>query len=134
MTTATGQTRLVGPRSIMDTDRVAGLPLARRYALGMVLLDSGPDMPAWTFLTNHAHVLLAIRRNPELRQRDISQQVGITIGAVQKILHDLEDGGFVRRVRVGRRNRYEVIADKPLRHPLEAQHTVEEILTTLEST
>lgn len=96
------------------------------------MLDPQPDLPSWTFLTNHAHVLLAVHRNPELRQRDISYQVGITTGAVQRILHELEDGGYVRRTRVGRRNTYEVLADKPLRHPLEDGHTVADLLTTLD--
>ena len=87
---------------------------------------------SWTFLTNHAHVLIAISRDPALRQRDIAHVVGITPGAVQRILHDLEDEGYVRRERVGRRNRYEIIDDRPLRHPLESQHTVRDLLTSLE--
>ena len=79
------------------------------------LTDPELEVPSWTFLTNHAHVLIALDRNPELRQRDISHAVGITVGAVQKILHELEDAGFIERERVGRRNRYTVSADKPLR-------------------
>ena len=91
----------------------------------------GSKRPTWTFLTNHAHVLIAISRDPELRQRDISRLVGITEGAVQRILHELEDAGFLRRERVGRRNRYHVDADRPLRHPLERDHTVGEILRSV---
>ena len=86
---------------------------------------------SWTFLTNHAHVLIAISRNPELRQRDISDLVGITEGAVQRILQELEDDGYVARERIGRRNRYTVLAGQPLRHPLEAGHTIEEIIDTV---
>ena len=86
---------------------------------------------SWTFLTNHAHVLVAISRNPELRQRDISTLVGITEGAVQRILHELEEDGYVARERIGRRNRYSVLAGQPLRHPLEAGHTIEEIIDTV---
>ena len=85
----------------------------------------------WTFLTNHAHVLIAISRDPKLRQRDIGRLVGITEGAVQRILHELEDGGYVRRERVGRRNRYTIRGDRPLRHPLEAGHTIDEIIETV---
>ena len=96
------------------------------------LTDPELDLPSWTFLTNHAHVLIALDRNPELRQRDISHAVGITVGAVQKILHELEDAGFIARERVGRRNRYTVSADKPLRHPLESGHTVQDLLSTLD--
>ncbi len=86
---------------------------------------------SWTFFTNHAHVLIAISRNAELRQRDISQLVGITEGAVQRILNELEDGGYVGRERVGRRNRYSVLGDAPLRHPIEHTHTIGEIIDTV---
>lgn len=92
---------------------------------------AGPDGRSWTFLTNHTHVLVAISRNPELRQREISSLVGITEGAVQRILNDLEADGYLARERVGRRNRYVVIGDRPLRHPLENGHTIEEIIDTV---
>lgn len=87
--------------------------------------------PGWTFFTNHAHVLIALNRDPELRQRDISDLVGITQGAVQRILDDLEREGYITRERVGRRNRYHVMPSSPLRHPLEADHTIDEILELL---
>ncbi len=93
--------------------------------------SAGPHARAWTFLTNHAHVLVAISRNPELRQREISSLVGITEGAVQRILNDLEDDGYLARERVGRRNRYVVLGDRPLRHPLENAHTIAEIIDTV---
>jgi hypothetical protein len=93
--------------------------------------SAGTVRPTWTFLTNHAHVLIAISRDPELRQRDISQLVGITEGAVQRILHELEEAGFLVRERVGRRNRYHIDADRSLRHPLEGGHTVAEILRSV---
>ncbi len=98
----------------------------------MELRDPEPDVPSWTFLTNHAHVLITLHRNPELRQRDIAYAVGITVGAVQKILHELEDAGFVARERVGRRNRYQVNADIPLRHPLENGHSVSDLLVAVD--
>lgn len=91
-----------------------------------------PDVPSWTFLTNHAHVLIAIARDPELRQRDIAHAVGITVGAVQKIINELERGGYLRHERIGRRNTYEVIGDLPLRHPLEAHRTIGDLITTLD--
>ncbi len=91
-----------------------------------------PDVPAWTFLTNHAHVLIAISRNPEARQIDIAYAVGVTVGAVQRIIGDLEVEGFIASQRVGRRKRYQLIDDKPLRHPLENQHTVRDLITSLE--
>lgn len=91
-----------------------------------------PNLPKWTFLTNHAHVLIAISRNPELRQRDIAYAVGITVGAVQRIIHELEEDGYLQTERVGRRNQYKVIASKPLRHPLEDQHTVRDLIDSLD--
>lgn len=93
--------------------------------------DESPETRSWTFLTNHAHVLLAISRNPELRQREIGDLVGITEGAVQRILHELERDGYLARERVGRRNRYAVIDGRPLRHPLDDEHTIAEILDLL---
>jgi DNA-binding transcriptional regulator LsrR (DeoR family) len=85
----------------------------------------------WTFLTNHAHVLLALFRDPDLRQRDIAALVGITEGAVQRILNELESCGYLRIERVGRRNHYEVNGAAGLRHPLDAGHTIGEILQGL---
>lgn len=90
------------------------------------------DTKSWTFLTNHAHVLIAIQRNPELRQREIAELVGITLGATQRIISELEHGGYLRTERVGRRNRYEIIGRKPLRHPLEAHHSVTNLLEALD--
>ena len=106
---------------------------SRAYDPAMTLLEPPMVKQAWTFLTNHAHVLIAISRNGELRQRDISTMVGITQGAVQRILDDLEHGGYIRRERVGRRNRYEIVRGVALRHPLEQHHTIDELLATLES-
>lgn len=90
--------------------------------------DPQPEVPSWTFLTNHAHVLVAISRDPELRQRDIADLVGITPGAVTRILSDLEASGCVSHERIGRRNRYRVNPHAHLRHPLEAQVTIGELL------
>lgn len=85
----------------------------------------------WTFLTNHAHVLVCIAEEPDIRGRDIATRVGITERAAQAIVADLVADGYVTRTREGRRNRYEVRADAPLRHPLEHDHTIGELLVTL---
>jgi len=92
----------------------------------------GTEQAAWQFLTNHTHVLVAIRRNPDIRQREIAAQVGITEGAVQRIVHELEEAGCLTHSRVGRRNHYEIVADSDLRHPLELNHTLGELLQVLE--
>lgn len=91
--------------------------------------DARPS--TWTFLTNHAHVLVCIAEQPDIRGRDIAARVGITERAAQAIVADLVSEGYVTRTRDGRRNRYEVLADAPLRHPLEHDHTVGELLVTV---
>lgn len=80
--------------------------------------------PNWTFLSNHGSVLLAVARNNEATIREVAAQVGITERAVQRILADLEAGRYLRRHRKGRRNRYEVHSELPLRHPLAAHRDI----------
>lgn len=89
---------------------------------------AGRPSSAWTFLTNHSHVLLCLAADPDARLRDVAERVGITERAVQQIVGDLERGGVLTRERVGRRNRYAVHPDTRLRHPVEAAHTVRELL------
>ena len=101
------------------------------YDHRVTLTEPKPDLPSWTLLTNHAHVMVALSRGPDLRQRDLSYVVGITPGAVQRILDDLERGGYLRRQKVGRRNHYEISDRARLRHPLEGEHTVGELLEML---
>ena len=85
-------------------------------------------MSTWNFLTNHAHVLLCVWEDPEARVRDIATRVGITERAVQRILQELESDGYLVRERIGRRNRYRVRADRPLRHPVEDHQPVSALL------
>ena len=85
----------------------------------------------WTFLTNHAHVLICIATDPEIRLRDVATSVGITERAAQRIVMELEQGGFLERERVGRRNRYRLHIDQRLRHPLDRAHRVSELLDLL---
>ena len=82
----------------------------------------------WTFLTNHSHVLLCVAANPDILTRDISRLVGITERSAQRIISELEAAGYLSHTKVGRRNHYEVNADKPLRHPLEDHLAVGAIL------
>lgn len=88
---------------------------------------------SWTFLTNHGHVLVHLARNPDARIRDLAEAVGITERAAQRILTDLVDAGYVSRHREGRRNRYSLHTDQPLRHPVERSHEVGELLDALAS-
>ena len=96
-----------------------------------VVIAGAPS--TWTFLTNHAHVLLCIHRDDEVRLRDIAVLVGITERAAQSIVSDLVEGGYLRVQRVGRRNRYTVQKRRPLRHELERSHRVGELLDLLET-
>lgn len=82
----------------------------------------------WTFLSNHTHVLTCIALEPEVRMRDVALRVGLTERAVQRIVSELEEGGYITIVREGRRNRYEVHDELPLRHPLQAHRTVASLL------
>ena len=86
------------------------------------------DGSDWTFLSNHAHVLLCIAGHPEIRLREVAERVGITERAVQRIVADLHEGGYLSRVREGRRNRYEVHGDLPLRHPIEAHRDIRALI------
>jgi DNA-binding Lrp family transcriptional regulator len=95
--------------------------------------DLMPDnaSSSWTFLTNHAHALIVIGTNADVRVRQIADLVGITERAAHRIISDLVDSGYLRKTRVGRENRYEVLPDAPLRHPLESAHTVGELIELL---
>lgn len=85
--------------------------------------------PGWTFLTNHAHVLLCLAQEPDARMRDVAARVGITERAVQRIIVDLEEAGYLERERSGRRNRYQIREDLPLRHPIERHKNISSLLS-----
>jgi predicted transcriptional regulator len=100
-----------------------------------------PDDPAdggkgrsWTFLTNHARVLIAIVRDPKIRVRDLAGYIGITERATQLIVADLEEAGYLTHTRVGRRNRYTVRTDRPFRHPAEADYDVRALIAIFTQT
>lgn len=95
------------------------------------VVSSAVEVPTWTFLTNHAHVLLCIAQNPEVRLTEIAQLVGIGERAVHSIVTDLVEAGYVVRHKQGRNNVYEVDLAHPLRHPLEAGHQIAEVFGPL---
>ena len=88
-------------------------------------------MTEWTFLTNHAHVLLCVARDPDIRLRDVAEFVGITERAAQRIVADLVEAGYLDRTREGRRNSYQLNPDIPLRHPMDRDHAIGDILEVL---
>jgi DNA-binding MarR family transcriptional regulator len=85
----------------------------------------------WVFLTNHAHVLLCIARDPESRARDIAEHVGITERAAQRILADLIADGYATRTKIGRRNHYKVNPRGNLRHPAMRNVAIGDLLDVL---
>ncbi|MFG2681351.1 winged helix-turn-helix domain-containing protein [Streptomyces sp. NPDC048392] len=87
----------------------------------------------WHFLTNHARVLFAIARDSSARLRDIAAVCRITERTAQSIVTDLEQAGYIRREREGRRTRYVLCADGTLRHPAEAHVPVRELLDVFAS-
>jgi hypothetical protein len=90
-----------------------------------------PTVPPWTFLSNHGHVLVCIAQQPDIRLSEIAQRVGIGERAAHRIVHDLIDAAFLTQTRVGRRSLYTVDLDRPLRHPLEADHRLRAIVEPL---
>lgn len=86
---------------------------------------------SWTFLSNYAHVLVTLARDPTARLRDIAAQVGITERATQRIVSQLETAGVLTKEREGRRNRYAIIDGHPLHHPLESHKTVGSLLAMI---
>lgn len=92
---------------------------------------SSPAAAGWDFLTNHAHVLVCVAHDPGIRLRDIAAAVGITERAAHRILSQLVEEGYVLRERQGRRNRYQVVAGRPMRHPLVQEREVGELLEVL---
>jgi predicted ArsR family transcriptional regulator len=91
------------------------------------------DARHWTFLTNHAHVLLCLAADPEMRVRDLAERVQITERAVQRLLADLETAGYIVRTRSGRRTRYELDLSRPMRHPVEHTKLVSSLVNALGS-
>ena len=95
------------------------------------MVREDPTRTTWTFVTNHARVLATIARDPGIRLRDIAIVCELTERAVQAIVADLEQAGYLTHVRTGRRNRYHITTDTTLRHPAEAGLSVADLLDML---
>jgi len=85
----------------------------------------------WTFFTNHSHVLFFLFQHPGIPLREVALAIGITERAVQKIIADLEEGGIISRKKRGRINQYTINTQIPLRHPLEAHHSIGDVLKVM---
>lgn len=85
----------------------------------------------WTFLTNHGRVLAYLAKNPQVTTRQIAQEVGVTERAIQKVIHELEKDGYIVRHRLGRTNCYIVHPELPMRHLMEREYAVGNLLQAL---
>ena len=94
-------------------------------------MSSIDEPKTWKFLTNHAQVLLCLADTPDIRLRDVAQHVGITERAAQRILAELVDAGYVKTVRVGRRNHYTVDREHAMRHSAQLGHEIGVLLEAL---
>ena len=94
-------------------------------------MSSTEDPKTWTFLTNHAQVLLCLAETPDIRLREVAERVGITERATQRILAELIGGGYVKTERVGRRNRYTVDRRHAMRHSAQLGHEIGALLQAL---
>jgi len=87
----------------------------------------------WNFFTNHAHILIYLEAHPDQTLRRVALAIGITERAVQRIVAELEEGGYLKRAKVGRQNKYEINGDTPLRHSQESHRSVKELLDWVKS-
>jgi predicted transcriptional regulator len=94
-------------------------------------METDPPARSWTFLTNHAHVLLAVAATPDLRLKEIAARVDITERTAMHIVADLEQVGCIERRKHGRRNHYVIKAQHPLHHPLEEHHQISDLISAL---
>ncbi|WP_255729739.1 winged helix-turn-helix transcriptional regulator [Mycobacterium sp. PSTR-4-N] len=115
----------------MPASRRSPGKVAPHVAAAPPVADVAPSARTWTFLTNHGHVLLCLAQGQSLTARELSVLIGITERSVQTILADLIADGYVTKSKVGRRNNYTVNRDGRMRHPVEAAHTVGELIDAL---
>jgi DNA-binding MarR family transcriptional regulator len=94
-------------------------------------MSSTDEQKTWTFLTNHAQVLLCLAETPDIRLRDVAEHVGITERATQRILAELVEAGYVKTERIGRRNRYTVDREHAMRHSAQLGHEIGALLEAL---
>ena len=89
---------------------------------------TGKKESSWTFLTNHAHVMLCLAKSSSMRARDLASEVGITERAVQRIIAELIEGDYIERFKDGRRNLYKIRDEKPLKHPIESHKKIKDLI------
>ncbi|OGN98623.1 MAG: hypothetical protein A2Y58_00935 [Chloroflexi bacterium RBG_13_51_52] len=85
----------------------------------------------WTFLTYHGRVLVYLVKHPQATCREIAQEAGVTERAIQKVIHDLIADGYIIRQKVGRGNNYQIHPELPMRHRMEREHAVGDLIRAL---
>ena len=88
-------------------------------------------MSEWSLLSTHGLVLLSVADKPETTTREIADNIGVTERSVQRVVSDLDGAGYIKRKKVGRRNKYQVNGQKPLRSPVKKDKRVYDLLTAL---
>jgi DNA-binding IclR family transcriptional regulator len=107
------------------------LRLRKTSNANLVITFYSRGMGHWSFLTNHAQVLVCIARDPAVRLRDIAARLGITERTAYGIVTELEEAGYLTKEKTGRRNRYELRANLPLRTSVAAERTIGDVLDLL---
>lgn len=92
-----------------------------------------PKEVSWTFFSNHGHVYFLLATHEDIVLREVAALVGITERSVLSIVQDLEEGGYLRREKVGRANHYKIVPKKSLRHPLESNVQLKDLVDLLKS-
>jgi predicted DNA-binding transcriptional regulator len=120
----------MAPTSYLARPKLAKTPLVSKK---IKPLDEklAPEKNRWTFFTNHAHVLILLSQEPSLVLREVALKIGITERAVQRIIADLEQDGFIEREKVGRKNQYQILLKRPLRHPVEAHRSIGDVIAMI---
>ena len=95
--------------------------------------NKGKSSVSWTFLTNHAHVLLCLAKNSTMRIRDIAVEVRITERAVQRIIAELTESGYIDIEKEGRNNIYNIHKEKKLKHPIESHKQINDLISLIYS-
>jgi DNA-binding MarR family transcriptional regulator len=88
-------------------------------------------MQGWKFVTNHALVLCLIAQQPRITAREVAATIGITEKATRNIINDLEADGYVTKTKEGRRIRYDIDPELPLRHEMQEDKAVGDLLEVL---
>ena len=103
-----------------------------KYESGILRhMSMSRDAAKWSFLTNHAQVLICIARDPGIRVREIGEAVGITERAAHRIISELAAAGYITRERKGRRNHYTVRSHLPAPDPLPREQRLGDLLAIL---